>query len=74
MDGETEITMGPASQVDPGVSPAFDGVLETPNHIVVVWTIEWQKLLHAGVPTSRTRVRVWRNHPREPNEVIIGLG
>jgi hypothetical protein len=28
-DGETNVTLGPASEVDPGHPPAFDGNLET---------------------------------------------
>jgi hypothetical protein len=30
-DGETDVTLGPAGDVDPGGPPAFDSQLDTPN-------------------------------------------
>jgi hypothetical protein len=73
-DGPTEFVLGQAYEVDPGSRPAFDGQLETPNRAVVVSTVERDSLLGDGVPTKRTRVRVWVNHPTEPDKVIVGLG
>jgi hypothetical protein len=73
MDGETKITIGPTDEVDQGDRPTFDGALATPTHTVVVWTIEWKKLLEARVSSRRTRVRIWTNHPNEPDDVVIGL-
>lgn len=74
MDGETEITMGAALEIDPGDRPVFDGILATPSRAVAVWTVEWNSILDAPVPTLQTRVRVWSNHPREPDKLIVGLG
>lgn len=74
MDGETEITIGPALEVDPGDDPEFDRMLMTPTRIVAVSTIEWKSLLNLEAPSSITRLRIWTNHPREPNKVIVGLG
>jgi hypothetical protein len=74
MDGETKITMGPAAKVDPGGRPIFDGALATPTRTVAVMTIEWATLLKAEVPALSTRVRVWTNHARWPDNVLIGLG
>jgi len=31
IDGETEVTLGPSSEVNPGTAPAFDGELDTPS-------------------------------------------
>jgi hypothetical protein len=73
MDGETKITIGPADEVDPGGHPTFDGALATPTRTVVVFTIEWKKLLEARVSSLQTRVRIWTNHPNEPDDVVIGL-
>jgi hypothetical protein len=47
---------------------------ETPSHAVVVWTVEDEMVLSAKVPDAETRVRIWVNHPTEPDKVIIGLG
>jgi hypothetical protein len=35
MDGETEVTLGVATDVDPGVQPTFDGLLETPRQALL---------------------------------------
>ncbi len=74
LDGETEVTLGSADDVDPGQSPAFDATLDTPNRAVVVWTVENETVLSAPVPDTETRVRIWVNHPTEPDRIIIGLG
>jgi len=73
-DGETEVTLGLASEVDPGTSPAFDAPLETPNRAVVITTSEKEMVLSAKVPNVKTRIRIWVNDPKEPDVVIIGLG
>ena len=74
VDGETMIKLGPAVEVDPGSRPAFEMIMSTPTRTVAVMTIEWTILLKAGVPDSSTRVRVWTNHARWPDNVLIGLG
>jgi hypothetical protein len=74
IDGETEITLGPAGAVGPADDPAYDGTIVTPTRAIVVWTVEWRKLLEMNVPTLQTRLRVWTNRQREPDKVIIGLG
>ena len=71
-DGETEVALG--RPLNTNRRPAFDGFLETPNRKVVVWTNEWDKVLETSVPTSRTRIRIWTNHPTEPDDVHIGVG
>jgi hypothetical protein len=71
-DGETKITLGQALETKD--RPALDGFLDTPRLTVAVWTVEWQRLLEMKVPTTRTRIRIWTNHPTEPNEVYVGAG
>ncbi len=71
-DGPTKISLGPCSEMDS--DPEFSGFLDTPIQNVAVWTVEWQKLLEARVRTSRTKIRIWRNHPKWPTEVFIGIG
>ncbi len=72
VDGETNIALGPPPQTSS--RPAFTGSIETPHGYVAVWTVEWKKLLEMRVPTARTKIRIWTNHPTEPNEVFIGIG
>jgi hypothetical protein len=73
-DGDTDVSLGPAREIDPGGRPIFDGSLETPNRIVVVTTAESEILLKAAVPSKSTRVRIWTNHPSEPDKIAVGLG
>jgi hypothetical protein len=73
VDGETEITLGTAGEVDPGGSPVFDGQLATPSGVVQVVTVEWKPLLKAPVSTVSTRIRIWTNHPKFPDKVMIGV-
>jgi hypothetical protein len=72
-NGETEVTLGLVKDVGSGEIPVFEGELMTPNHEVAVRTILDERILQAHVLRSRTRVRIWVNHPSEPNKVIIGL-
>ena len=72
-DGETQVFLGPASELDPGKPPAFDGMIETPNRKVVVSTVEHETVLETRVPGTRTHVRIWVDDPREPDNVIIGV-
>jgi hypothetical protein len=74
MDGETEVILGVAVDVDPGVQATFDGILETPRQAVIVATVEHTSILQTIVPTKRTRVRIWTNDRNEPDRVQIGLG
>src|SRR5262245_57467372 len=73
-DGPTEVILGRAVEVDPGVEPAFDGDLETPHRAVIVSTVERNTIPESKVTVTRTRVRIWVNHPRWPDKVIVGLG
>lgn len=73
VDGETEIALGPVELVDPGHPPAFEGVLDTPTGKVVVSLVSKEVVLEHPVSGSRTKLRIWANHPVVPDHVIIGL-
>jgi hypothetical protein len=74
MDGETTLLIGLAVEVDPGYPAVLDIVLETPSRTVSVTTVEGEILLSGSIGVRSTRVRVWSNREREPDEVRIGLG
>jgi hypothetical protein len=44
-DGPTEVILGRAQEVDPGVPPAFDGGLDTPRKVVAVSTVGGDNIL-----------------------------
>jgi hypothetical protein len=72
-DGETDVTLGTAHEVELSESPVFDAMLDTPNRAVVVSTIEGRTALKVPVSAPRTRVRIWVNRPQEPDRVIVGV-
>jgi hypothetical protein len=72
-DGETEIILGPADEVDPGYPPSFTGTLKTPDHSVVVSTIEEKTILEMPVAGTMTGTRIWLSDPRWPDKVIVGV-
>jgi len=74
-DGETEVMMALVADFRARTAaPDFDGVIDTPSGTVMVSTVEHDVILTHAVATPRTRVRIWVNDPREPDEVLIGLG
>lgn len=74
IDGEVELSLREASQVAPSHDLAFDGTIDTPSREVMLTTVMSEVLLKAKVPGTRTRIRVWRNHPDWPDQVTIGWG
>lgn len=73
IDGATEITVGPAREVDPGYAPSFEGTLETPNWSIVVSTAEDEEILKVPVAKRETALRIWQSHPQWPEKVTVGL-
>jgi hypothetical protein len=73
VDGETNVVLGPANDVDPGGALAFDGMLETPEKKIILTTVEGQMVLATDVRNLYTRVRVWLSHPKWPEKITIGL-
>ena len=72
MDGETELTLSDEG-VPPG-APVFDGLLETPSKVVEASTSENETLMLCEVMGHATRIRVWTDHPSEPEHIFVALG
>lgn len=73
-DGETSVSLGTADEPYSRVEPAYDGMLATPDKIVLLFDANMPEILSMGVPTRMTRVRVWTNHPTEPDKVDVVVG
>lgn len=74
-EGDTTITLGPFGELAPQAAPPkFDGCLDTPEYRVVLSDANMPEILSMAVPGVRTRVRIWTNHPTEPDDVVIALG
>jgi hypothetical protein len=72
MDGETELTVSD-EDAQPG-TPVFERVLETPSKVIEVFTSENEILMRCEVASNSTRVRVWTDHPSEPEHIFVALG
>jgi hypothetical protein len=72
-DGETEFTLGDMHEVAAGDRCVFQGELRTPGHKIVLRSVLGQIILEAAVSKLSTTVRIWTNHPTEPDEVIVGI-
>ncbi len=71
-DGETAFTLGKVLEVDPGTPSAFQGMLKTPSRRIAIRSVDGT-ILEAPVLQLNTAVRIWTNHPSEPDEVIVGF-
>ena len=68
-DGPTtvDIAVGELLSVPPGVMLAFEGDLATPARVVVLTDPERRVYWRHAIGTERVTVRVWANHPTEPD-------
>jgi hypothetical protein len=73
-DGDTTVSLGWASELDLKKPPSFDGMLSTPFGVVILFDVNTPEIMSMAVPDKETRIRIWTNHPSEPDEVIVALG
>jgi hypothetical protein len=72
-DGETTITI---TDEDADLSvglPVFDGVILTPSRVVSVCSALDDVLRVGSVPAETSRIRVFVNHPMEPDLITIRI-
>ena len=73
-DGDTHVTFGPASEIEEKRKPDFDGILNTPNNEIILFDANNPQFAISRVPSAKTRIRVWMDHPIEPENVVIAWG
>lgn len=73
-NGSTRVTLGPYSDIPQTRDPDFDGMIMTPARKIILFDAEVPQILAAAVSASNTRVRIWINHPTEPDDVVITFG
>lgn len=73
-NGDTDVTFGPASEIMQAGQPDFDGMLNTPNKEIILFDALEPQYAIAPVPSTKTRIRVWMDHPEEPQNVTIAWG
>ena len=74
IEGKTEIVLSRADEVDPGDVADFDEVVETSRKDLVISTVDGEPILETDVPTTATRVRIWRSEPKWPRKILVGWG
>jgi hypothetical protein len=72
-DGATTVTLGDMQDVDPGRPASFEGELAAPSRSVVVSTSDRKTILEKQVGGQSIKIRVWVNHPKWANEIVIGV-
>ena len=73
-DGPTRVTFGRTDEIAAEGAPDLDCQVETPAKTVNLATVGQDAVFSLKVGETLTRVRVWINHPRWPDEVAIGIG
>lgn len=68
------MTFGPTSEIMETKEPDFDGMLNTPNQELILFDANEPQYAIARVLSTKTRVRVWIDHPMEPENVVIAWG
>jgi hypothetical protein len=73
VDGETEIALGKASEVDPGGPPVFDGHLLTPSKTLAIETVVREPVLRTQTLGVQTKLRIWSNAIKWPTKIVVGV-
>lgn len=71
LDGPTRIVLQDAREGSPIGELAFLGELHTPTRVLTALSIELEELLAMPVSSKQTSVRVFTNHPSEPDQITI---
>ena len=72
-DGPTKVTLGFASEVDPGRHADFNGVLKAANRVLTIQNVPHETLLAMNVTKKIIRVQVWLNSKKWADDVVIGV-
>jgi hypothetical protein len=73
VDGPTELTIGPAREIDPGYSPSFVGPLETDSRRIIIDQVDGYIIHDQPVTSVSVIITIWLSHPRWPEKVFIGI-
>lgn len=73
VEGETELTFGRSSEVDPGWPHGFVGAIATPTRRLIIHDVNGDILAQQSNVPDITRLRIWFSHPLWPERVLIGI-
>ncbi|HEY2514125.1 MAG TPA: hypothetical protein VGI39_24830 [Polyangiaceae bacterium] len=69
-DGETSLSVSDEGATS-DEEPTFDGTIDTPKKKVSICSVLLEPLVECEVASGKARVRIWTNHPAEPDDVRI---
>lgn len=72
--GDITVSLASADEAHSLAEPAYDGMLATPRGVVLLFDANMPEILSMSVPGREVRVRIWTNHPLEPDEIEIVVG
>lgn len=72
-EGPAEVVIGPMDRVSQPSAPLLDDVIETPSLLLTFELVPNTIVLETLVKGVTTRLRVWTNHPSQPDMIVIGL-
>lgn len=73
-DADTNFTVGEASELAMPMPPTFDGILNTPDKRLVFFDANVPSFASLPVTTVKTRIRIWIDHPTQPEHVVVAWG
>lgn len=73
-EGDTTVLAGHFFEVARRRKPDFDGMLDTPVGVVLLFDANEDDMMRIPADKPQTRIRIWINHPTQPDEVRIAVG
>lgn len=70
-DGDTTVVVGPFAELNQTIPPDYSGVLNTPHRLIML-SEALADIADIKVSSTKTHVRIWVNHPTQPDHVVIG--
>jgi hypothetical protein len=70
-DGPTELHLARSREIMPHDALVFDGQILTPSKKLSICSIMNEELLSTEVAATTTHVRVFANHPTEPDRILV---
>ena len=73
-DAETEFVLGRAAEFAECGEPTFSGVVATPSRRLAVRSVGHETIVAIATASESTLVRIWVDHPQEPDRIVIAVG
>jgi hypothetical protein len=72
-EGDTTVTIAKFAELNPKSAPSYEGVLNTPEKILMISEAN-ADIRDIPVSSVRTPIRIWIDHPTQPQHIVIAWG